>query len=139
MGMKRFFANFCMVLLACMISFIFGAVATVKNKWGSSAFIINVNNQSNKKIAVIEIYYTSCGLSRMVNQRADHIQGPLKSINRQQFEISLCGEGSHKTKVIFSDGQSVETRAGSYVQNGGSVTEIVTVTGIQSQFKQSLF
>jgi hypothetical protein len=53
------------------------------------------------------------------------------------MQLVLCGEGDHTTEVVFRDGKSLKT-TGSYIEGGYVIDEIITDTGIRSEFTRRL-
>jgi len=53
------------------------------------------------------------------------------------MKVVLCGEGSHTTEVIFTNGSTLRTK-GSYIEGGYEVLEQVRESGITTQFTRTL-
>lgn len=123
------------LLAALLIAFVLGSLVAIYARWGEPIVEIVVKNESDQTVESITINYTTCGLTRkIVYQHAD--QNPPQTDQAEILtELVFCGEGSHQTKVVLSDGRTFSTVGDSYLQNDTTVTERVTNTGIVSEYK----
>lgn len=127
-----------LVLLAVLsITFVLGAISAVRYHWGSPIATITVRNDTLKKIQSISVTYTTCGaIQRLYFSVPD--QPATHTVERDvSMRIVLCGEGSHTTEVMFSDGKIFRSR-GSYIEGSYVVTEIVKDSGIISEYTRTL-
>jgi hypothetical protein len=131
--MRRFI--FFAVIATPILLFIFGvgAWAAMRLHWGMPIATINVSNESGRDIESVMVTYTTCGFTRTLTYK----QSEQRSLNKSQkvipMGIVLCGEGSHKTQISFSNGSTLNSN-GLYIEGGYEITEHVTESGIKSEY-----
>ena len=117
---------------ALLATFGAGAVVAVAMNWGKPLAVVTVENLSGKPIVAVEMLVSTCGTERTVLQKSADIKPSASPAEAYRFTLPLCGEGGHRTKVLFSDGTTVQSR-GSYVMTGTRVVERVRTDSIQSE------
>ena len=125
------------IVAALCIAFFGGALTAVRSHWGSPIATIHVRNDSARELQSVSVIYTTCNrTSRLVFNAAE--QPASKTIERDVWmKVVLCGEGSHTTEVMFTNGSTLRTK-GSYIEGGYEVLEQVLESGITSEFTRSL-
>lgn len=126
-------AKILVLLTVLSITFVLGAIAAVRYHWGSPIATIIVRNDTSKSVQSISVTYTTCGATKrlylsVLDQPTTH------AVERDvSMRIVLCGEGSHTTEVVFSNGQIFRSQ-GSYIEGGYFVTETIKDSGITSEY-----
>jgi len=127
------------LVLVPLLLIIFGAGAftAMRLHFGEPIATINIKNETEQEIESISVIYTTCGVTRSLLYRQSEQRERPASDKEVLMEVVLCGEGGHRTEVVFRNGQVFSTR-GSYIEGGSEVTEHIRPTGIQSEFTRSL-
>lgn len=115
------------ILLAASAAVLFagGAISAIRGGWASGTVIIEVENVSIAPISLIEVEVTTCGITRTIQQRvavSDSANVGRKSV---KFEVFVCGEASHRTRVTTASGKILESAGSSYMERGARVKDSV--------------
>jgi hypothetical protein len=114
-----------------------GALTAIRSHWASPIATVLVRNETTRVLRSVSVRYTTCGNTRTL-LFATPDQPATAPIGREiRMDIVLCGEGSHATQVVFSDGYTLRSE-GSYIEGGSVVTERITGSGILSEYKRLL-
>lgn len=122
---------------ALCMSFISGAITAVLRQWGSPVATIHVRNESSQQIRSVAVTYTTCGRTQRLVFNVSDQSEPQPTERDLWLRIVLCGEGSHTTEVMFTNGNALRTK-GSYIEGGHEVLERVLESGITSESTRSL-
>ena len=112
-------------IIATPILFGVGAISAIRGGWANETIAIEVKNLSNSPATLVEIEITTCGITRNIQQRlvtSDDVKSTRETIH---FEILICGEASHKTRVTLANGKVIESVGNSYLQSGTTITDYV--------------
>lgn len=95
-----------------------------------------MRNDTTEEIHSISVTYTTCNTTRSLRFAAN-AQHANKAIERDVFmKVVLCGEGSHVTEVVFSNGKTLRS-TGSYIEGGYEVTEHLLESQIKSEYTRT--
>jgi hypothetical protein len=125
------------ILAALCVAFFGGALTAVRSHWGSPIATIHVRNESAREFQSVSVVYTTCNSTRRLVFNAAEQPASKTSERDVWMKVVLCGEGSHTTEVIFTNGSTLRTK-GSYIEGGYEVLEQVRESGITTQFTRTL-
>ncbi len=130
--MRRIAVRSIVLVTLLLLGFALGAITAIRSRWASSTVIVDVKNESVRRLDTVTVTYTTCGQTRALAFKAQDQSPPLLDFKEARLEFVLCGEGSHITEVRFTDGHVVKS-AGSYIQGGYTIIEKASDSGISSE------
>ena len=136
--MRRMFLSTLVLVPLLLVAFAAGAITSIWAQWGFPIATVHVKNESARMLDTVKVRYTTCGITRTLIY-SHSAQLPLEPAPKKlvSMQLVLCGEGSHTTETLFSDGHILKTK-GSYIQGGSVITERITDAGISSEYTRTL-
>lgn len=134
---RRVFLTTLVLVSSVLVAFAAGAIVAMRSNWGDPTATVVIRNESGRALDAIRITFTTCGMTRTLIHRRSAQPLLWQDSTELSIPIALCGEGSHTTEVVLSDGH-ILTSEGSYIEGGYVVTERITSAGIVSGFTRTL-
>ncbi len=134
--MRRMFLSTLVLVPLLLVAFAAGAITSIWAQWGLPIATVHVKNESARMLDTVKVTYTTCGITRTLiySHTAQFRSEPAPKLVSMQ--LVLCGEGSHTTETVFSDGHILMTE-GSYIEGGYVIAERITDAGISSEYTRT--
>jgi len=113
------------LLVAGPIVFGVGAISAIRGGWANASVVVEVANQSGSPALLVEVELTTCGVTRNIQQKL--LASSAFNTKREaiQFQVMVCGEASHITRVTLANGKILESPGNSYLQPGTTITNYI--------------